>query len=85
MLELRLKRSNKTYRENEVISGFLIINHPQGDFSHSGITLTLQGIVNLQLSSKNVGRFALLLRLLLLFRLAENFLLPTNQVFVTLA
>lgn len=57
MLELRLKRSNKTYRENEVISGTLIINHPQGDFSHSGVSLTLQGIINLQLSSKNVGRF----------------------------
>jgi len=57
MLELRLKRSNKTYRENEVISGTLMINHPQGDFSHSGVFLTLQGLVNLQLSSKNVGRF----------------------------
>lgn len=28
-----------------------------GEFKHDGITLTMEGVVNLQLSSKNVGIF----------------------------
>lgn len=56
-IDLRLRRSNKTYRDGDVISGSVVVNHPQGDFSHNGIFLSLDGQVNLQLSSKNVGRF----------------------------
>ena len=38
------------------MSGLVVIQS-KGDLSHQGITLTLDGAANLQLSSKSVGLF----------------------------
>lgn len=40
------------YQEN--VTGVIAINTPS-DFKHDGIQLSMEGAVNLQLSSKNVG------------------------------
>lgn len=40
----------------ECITGVVVFNSPT-DIKHDGITLTLEGTVNLQLSPKNVGIF----------------------------
>jgi len=55
-LDLRLKKVNKTYNENDVLSGTVVIQS-KNEFSHQGIKLTVEGAVNMQLSSKNVGVF----------------------------
>ncbi|KAJ3663521.1 hypothetical protein Zmor_007775 [Zophobas morio] len=53
-LDIRLKRADKVYREEENITGVIAIT-TASDLKHDGITLTVEGCVNLQLSSKNVG------------------------------
>ncbi|CAH1994885.1 unnamed protein product [Acanthoscelides obtectus] len=53
-LDIRLKRADKIYHENENVSGVIIISS-NSDFKHEGITLTMEGSVNLQISSKTVG------------------------------
>ncbi|KAL1516954.1 hypothetical protein ABEB36_000781 [Hypothenemus hampei] len=53
-LDIRLKRADKVYSEGENISGVLLISS-NSDFKHDGITLTVEGCVNLQISSKNIG------------------------------
>ncbi|KAJ8975506.1 hypothetical protein NQ317_010621 [Molorchus minor] len=53
-LEIKLKRADKVYHENENVSGIIVISS-NNDFKHEGITLTMEGSVNLQISSKNVG------------------------------
>ncbi|CAH1367402.1 hypothetical protein MTP99_008633 [Tenebrio molitor] len=53
-LDIRLKRADKVYREDENITGVIAIT-TNSDLKHDGITLTVEGCVNLQLSSKNVG------------------------------
>ncbi|XP_066148411.1 vacuolar protein sorting-associated protein 26C [Euwallacea fornicatus] len=53
-LDLRLKRADKVYSEGENISGIIVISS-NSDFKHDGIILTVEGCVNLQISSKNVG------------------------------
>lgn len=55
-LEIRLKRPDKVYYEGEVISGVVVVTS-MGDIAHQGIKLSLEGIVNLQLSAKSVGMF----------------------------
>uniref|UniRef100_A0A4W3H7S5 Vacuolar protein sorting-associated protein 26C n=1 Tax=Callorhinchus milii TaxID=7868 RepID=A0A4W3H7S5_CALMI len=55
-LDLRLKRANKVYREGETLSGVVIISSKE-TVPHQGITLTMEGVVNLQLSAKSVGVF----------------------------
>ncbi|XP_050312057.1 vacuolar protein sorting-associated protein 26C [Anthonomus grandis grandis] len=52
--DIRLKRADKIYSKGEVIAGVLVISS-NSDFKHDGITLTVEGSVNLQISSKNVG------------------------------
>ncbi|XP_023028089.1 vacuolar protein sorting-associated protein 26C isoform X2 [Leptinotarsa decemlineata] len=53
-LDIRLKRADKVYCEGENVSGVIVISS-NSDFKHEGITLTMDGCVNLQVSSKNVG------------------------------
>ncbi|ENN71033.1 vacuolar protein sorting-associated protein 26C [Dendroctonus ponderosae] len=53
-LDIKLKRADKIYTEGETISGVMIISS-SSDFKHDGICLTVEGCVNLQISSKNVG------------------------------
>lgn len=55
-LDIKLKKVNKVYREGEKIAGTVIV-HGRGEVVHSGITLQLEGIVNMQLSAKSVGMF----------------------------
>ncbi|XP_030745066.1 vacuolar protein sorting-associated protein 26C [Sitophilus oryzae] len=53
-LDIKLKRADKIYSEADIVSGILVID-TNSDFKHDGITLTMEGSVNLQISSKNVG------------------------------
>ena len=55
-LEIKLKRANKVYREGEVIKGTLVVTS-KGELSHTGISLSMEGTVSLQLSAKSVGVF----------------------------
>ncbi|XP_034244512.1 vacuolar protein sorting-associated protein 26C [Thrips palmi] len=55
-LDIKLKKHNKIYSEGENVSGVLAILS-QTDFKHDGISLLMEGTVNLQLSAKNVGIF----------------------------
>ncbi|KAF5892631.1 Down syndrome critical region protein 3, partial [Clarias magur] len=69
-LDLRLKRANKVYHEGvtyfyydihmhsfkEILAGVVVITGKEA-VQHQGITLTMEGLVNLQLSSKSVGVF----------------------------
>lgn len=43
-LEIRLKKTNKTYREGDVVKGSIVINS-LGDEKIEGLTLTLEGFV----------------------------------------
>ncbi|XP_072515725.1 vacuolar protein sorting-associated protein 26C isoform X2 [Salminus brasiliensis] len=56
VLDLRLKRANKVYHEGEVLAGVVVITSKEA-VQHQGISLTMEGLVNLQLSSKSVGVF----------------------------
>ncbi|KAF7272854.1 hypothetical protein GWI33_014391 [Rhynchophorus ferrugineus] len=53
-LDIRLKRADKVYTEGDLVSGVLVISS-NSDLKHDGITLTMEGCVNLQISTKNVG------------------------------
>ncbi|XP_062555247.1 vacuolar protein sorting-associated protein 26C [Armigeres subalbatus] len=55
-LEIRLRRANKIYYEGETISGVVYISSPT-EIKHDGITLSMEGQVNLTISNKNVGIF----------------------------
>lgn len=55
-VEIKLKRADKTYHEGDVVNGLVCISS-KDSFSHQGITLTVEGTVNLQLSAKSVGVF----------------------------
>ncbi|XP_017275399.1 vacuolar protein sorting-associated protein 26C [Kryptolebias marmoratus] len=55
-LDIRLKRANKVYREGETVSGVIVLSCKEAT-QHHGISLSMEGIVNLQLSSKSVGVF----------------------------
>ncbi|XP_016320019.1 vacuolar protein sorting-associated protein 26C [Sinocyclocheilus anshuiensis] len=55
-LDIRLKRANKVYHEGERVSGVLLVNSRDA-LQHQGVSLGLEGLVNLQLSSKSVGVF----------------------------
>ncbi|KAG9263648.1 Down syndrome critical region protein 3 [Astyanax mexicanus] len=56
ILDIRLKRANKVYHEAEVLAGVVVITSKEA-VQHQGISLTMEGLVNLQLSSKSVGVF----------------------------
>uniref|UniRef100_A0A1Q3FCX9 Vacuolar protein sorting-associated protein 26C n=1 Tax=Culex tarsalis TaxID=7177 RepID=A0A1Q3FCX9_CULTA len=55
-VEIKLRRANKIYYEGETISGVLQITCGS-EIKHDGITLLLEGLVNLTISNKNVGIF----------------------------
>ncbi|XP_067849410.1 vacuolar protein sorting-associated protein 26C [Heptranchias perlo] len=56
VVDVKLKRANKVYREGETLSGVVILSSKE-TIQHQGITLTMDGAVNLQLSAKSVGVF----------------------------
>ncbi|GBN73674.1 Down syndrome critical region protein 3, partial [Araneus ventricosus] len=53
-LDIRLKRVNKIYHEEEIIVGYVVVES-KSEVKHEGITLTMEGNVTMQLSAKNVG------------------------------
>ncbi|UJR36073.1 hypothetical protein I4U23_028809 [Adineta vaga] len=55
-IDIRLNRHIKTYAENDIMQGTVIISAPTS-FKHNGITLTVDGSVQLHLSGKSVGVF----------------------------
>ncbi|KAL9964929.1 hypothetical protein ACROYT_G028643 [Oculina patagonica] len=55
-LEIRLKRVNKIYYEGDIVKGVIVVQS-RGELPHNGITLCMEGAVNLQLSAKSVGVF----------------------------
>ncbi|CAH0719349.1 unnamed protein product, partial [Brenthis ino] len=55
-LTINLKRASKIYHEGEIIAGVVVVD-TSADLRHEGLTLTMEGSVNLQLSSKNAGIF----------------------------
>ncbi|ESO85954.1 hypothetical protein LOTGIDRAFT_176046 [Lottia gigantea] len=55
-VDIRLKKVNKVYREGDMVSGIIIVES-RGVLQHQGVTLSMDGNVNLQLSAKSVGMF----------------------------
>ncbi|CAG5870788.1 unnamed protein product [Menidia menidia] len=55
-LDIRLKRANKVYHEGETVAGVIVLSCKEA-MQHHGISLSMEGVVNLQLSSKSVGVF----------------------------
>ncbi|CAH2088182.1 unnamed protein product [Euphydryas editha] len=55
-LAISLKKVNKVYHEGEIIAGVVIVD-TSTDLRHEGLTLIMEGSVNLQISSKNAGLF----------------------------
>ncbi|XP_078512984.1 vacuolar protein sorting-associated protein 26C isoform X4 [Lissotriton helveticus] len=56
VLDIKIKRANKVYHEGEILSGVVVIMS-KDTVQHQGISLTMEGSVNLQLSAKSVGVF----------------------------
>uniref|UniRef100_A0A098LZC2 Vacuolar protein sorting-associated protein 26C n=1 Tax=Hypsiglena sp. JMG-2014 TaxID=1550645 RepID=A0A098LZC2_9SAUR len=55
-LDIKIKRANKVYHCGEVLTGVVVITS-KDSIQHQGISLTMEGSVNLQLSAKSVGVF----------------------------
>lgn len=53
-LDIRLKRVNKIYHEEESVIGYIIVES-KSEVKHEGISLSMEGNVSMQLSAKNVG------------------------------
>ncbi|XP_054160872.1 vacuolar protein sorting-associated protein 26C-like [Oppia nitens] len=55
-LDIRLKKVNKVYFDGDELSG-VVVFECKSECRHEGIVLSVDGSVNMQLSSKNVGIF----------------------------
>lgn len=55
-LDIKLKKASKVYKEGDLVKGVVIVT-TKSDLNHNGLTLTMEGSVNLQLSAKSVGVF----------------------------
>jgi len=55
-VDINLDRVDRIYRPSDKVKGTLVIK-TDGGFSHSGISLHMTGVVDLQLSAKSVGLF----------------------------
>ena len=55
-LEIKFKRPSKIYKDGDTVKGSVSIT-TKDQLSHNGLTLTMEGMVNLQLSAKSVGMF----------------------------
>ncbi|XP_053616634.1 vacuolar protein sorting-associated protein 26C [Plodia interpunctella] len=72
-LSIVLKRASKVYHEGETIAGVAVVES-SGDVRHEGLTLLVEGCVNLQLSTKNVG----------IFEAFSNSIKPLNLLYTTI-
>ncbi|XP_060006906.1 vacuolar protein sorting-associated protein 26C isoform X2 [Lagenorhynchus albirostris] len=55
-LDIKVKRANKVYHAGEMLSGVVVVSG-KDSVQHQGVSLTVEGTVNLQLSAKSVGVF----------------------------
>ncbi|XP_044298152.1 vacuolar protein sorting-associated protein 26C isoform X4 [Varanus komodoensis] len=55
-LDIKIKRANKVYHCGEILTGVVVITSKDA-LQHQGVSLTMEGSVNLQLSAKSVGVF----------------------------
>eukprot|EP01111_Echinosteliopsis_oligospora_P018141 TRINITY_DN815_c0_g1_i1.p1 TRINITY_DN815_c0_g1~~TRINITY_DN815_c0_g1_i1.p1 ORF type:complete len:326 (-),score=88.05 TRINITY_DN815_c0_g1_i1:7-984(-) len=55
-LDIRLKRVDRVYKQGELLSGVVVVS-TKGAMSHAGITIVMEGSVQLLLSAKSVGLF----------------------------
>ena len=55
-LEIRFKRPSKIYKDGDTVKGCVAVN-TKDPLSHNGLTITMEAVVNLQLSAKSVGMF----------------------------
>ncbi|KAM5154073.1 vacuolar protein sorting-associated protein 26C isoform 2-T2 [Callospermophilus lateralis] len=55
-LDIKIKRANKVYHAGEMLSGVVVVSS-KDSVQHQGVSLTMEGTVNLQLSAKSVGVF----------------------------
>uniref|UniRef100_UPI00358F60F2 vacuolar protein sorting-associated protein 26C n=1 Tax=Myxine glutinosa TaxID=7769 RepID=UPI00358F60F2 len=55
-LDIRLKRASKVYSRGEILAGVVVVQCKE-TVQHQGISLTMDGSVTLQLSSKTIGVF----------------------------
>ena len=55
-LEIKFKRPSKIYKEGDTVKGSVAVT-TKDPLNHNGLTLTMEGVVNLQLSAKSVGMF----------------------------
>eukprot|EP00501_MAST-03F_sp_TOSAG23-6_P000724 GSMAST32.ASY1.ANO1.752.1 assembled CDS len=53
-IDISLDRADRIYNEGDNCKGAVVIESPKG-FRHSGITLSVWGLVKLQLSARSVG------------------------------
>lgn len=57
-IELRVDRLDRVYRPGEEVSGVVVMHTPPSQmFTHDGLSVRVDGVVNMQLSSKAVGLF----------------------------
>src|SRR3989338_5490698 len=55
-MEIRLKRANRIYYPGEMLTGVVVIKSKSSS-EHKGVTISMSGGVQLQLSAKSVGLF----------------------------
>lgn len=55
-LEIKFKRPSKIYKDGDTVKGSVSVTS-KDVLTHNGLTLTMEGVVNLQLSAKSVGMF----------------------------
>jgi len=55
-VEIKLKRMDRIYKPGELVAGCIVVVS-KGPLSHTGISLLMEGSVQLQLSAKSVGLF----------------------------
>jgi len=55
-VEIKLNRFDRVYRPGDTVSGYVLLKSAT-PFTHSGVTIELEGTIGLQLSAKSVGLF----------------------------
>lgn len=55
-LEIKFKRPSKIFKDGDTVKGTVAVTS-KDPLPHNGLSLTMEGVVNLQLSAKSVGMF----------------------------
>ena len=56
-VQIKLDRTDRIYRQGDVVKGCVVVNSPMKQLSHTGIKLKINGVCTLQLSARTVGLF----------------------------